>query len=242
MERKRDEFVRRQSGWESLGKQSRREQRKYDGHAVSTSYLDCSRSLTLHSLGLDMDRRRNAPNNAHPRSISMASPARPRFFARTSSSFMSHRDRDEPTQPPPNGRNPYDTQVRSVHPAAAEPADKKKKGIKGLLAKLTGRKKSDLQTARNTNGPPSRDEDYAAPLAPPPPISFLVRRADRAANHTRTSSSSSLSAFSGSSSPPMPTTGSLLVRESWESPRMAPPRNPGRRSSGYSFALADGPA
>jgi hypothetical protein len=186
-----------------------------------------------------MDRRRNAPN-AHPRSISMASPARPRFFARTSSSFMSHRDRDEPTQRPPNGTNPYDTQVRSVHPTAAEPADKKKKGIKGLLAKLTGRKKSDVQTTRNANGPPSRDEDYATPLAPPPPISFLVRRADRAANHTRTSSSSSISAFSGSSSPPMPTTGSMLVRESWESPRMAPPRNTGRRSSGYSFALADG--
>lgn len=172
----------------------------------------------------------------------MASPARPRFFSRTSSSFMSHRGPEDPPRASINGTNPYDTQACSLYPDAAQPADKKKKGIKGLLAKLTGRIRSDgpAPATKVNNGPSARDDDYAAPLAPPPPISFLVRRADRAANHTRTSSSSSLSAFSGSSSPPMPTTGSMLVRESWESPRMAPPRNSARRSSGYSYAMADG--
>lgn len=155
---------------------------------------------------------------------------------------MSHRDPNEPTLQSMNtGTKPYDMQVHSTYLDATQSTEKKKKGIKGLLAKLTGRKKSDGQsTEKINNGPTLRDDDYAAPLAPPPPISFLVRRADRAANHTRSPSSSSLSAFSNTSSPPMPTSGSMLVRESWESPRMAPPRGSGRRSSGYSYGMADG--
>ena len=144
-------------------------------------------------------------------------------------------------QPMNNGTNSYDEQVSSAYPNAIQPTGKKKKGIKGLLARLTGRKNSNGQSPEKThNGPTLRDDDYAAPLAPPPPISFLVRRADRATNHTRSPSSSSLSAFSGTSSPPMPTSGSMLVREPWESPQMAIPRGSGRRSSGYSYGLAEG--
>lgn len=175
----------------------------------------------------------------------MASPVRPGFFSRASS-FMSHQERPIDMSTP--ALTPVDTRMsglardasRQMYPdATAQPADKKKKGFKGLLQKLKGRKKSEEPPLRRAT-PPSRDDDFSTPLAPPPPISFLVQRSDRAANHTRTSSSSSLSAFSGSSSPPMPTSvSSMMLRVSPELPQGARQKMEPRRSSGYSWQMND---
>lgn len=170
----------------------------------------------------------------------MASPVRPGFFSRASS-FMSHQERPTDMQTP--ALTPVDTRMSGLARDASQgypvttapPADKKKKGFKGLLQKLKGRKKSEEPPWRTSN-PPSRDDDYSTPLAPPPPISFLVQCSDRAANHTRTSSSSSLSAFSGSSSPPMPTSvSSMMMRVSPELPQGARQKMEPRRSSGLSW-------
>ncbi|KAJ9099243.1 hypothetical protein QFC21_004123 [Naganishia friedmannii] len=180
-------------------------------------------------LGLDLDRRRPNMTNAHPRATSMASLSRPRFFSRATSSYMSHQG------PGDTGsmltavdtrvsEMPYERSQAGSRQAAAptqpvvQEEKKKKKGFKGLLQKISGKKNKSFTETKppvprsGPTGPPLRDEDYSAPLAPPPPISFLVQRSDRAPNHTRTSSSSSLSAFSGSGSPPKASPVSMMMR------------------------------
>ncbi|KAJ9104107.1 hypothetical protein QFC19_004091 [Naganishia cerealis] len=199
------------------------------GSHWGSSHGGNSGSMMDMHLGLDLDRRRVTALNAHPRAISMASLSRPPYFARATSSYMSHQ---EPMGDTGSMLTPVDTRVSEMpyeqpqraprySEAPAPPVaqgEKKKKGFKGLLQKIGGNKKQksaarEAPVSRSgSTGPPSRDEDYSTPLAPPPPISFLVQRSDRAANHTRTSSSSSLSAFSGSSSPPMPSSASMMMR------------------------------
>ena len=145
------------------------------------------------SLGLDEDRReRNAQNqarNEHPRAISLASPDRPPFFGRDSRlSINGERDGRMLKTTSPSQLS----KILPNEPDEEEPVNGSNKGLKGFLKKIkpkANRKGSDRM------GTPSRsneeNHDPAAPLAPPPPLSFLVGRGHRNQNRNRSGSSSS---------------------------------------------------
>ncbi|KAL7422397.1 hypothetical protein Q5752_003043 [Cryptotrichosporon argae] len=134
-----------------------------------------SGSMVDMHLALDNDRR-NSGVGAHPRAVSMASPSRPSFFgaSRPPSSFTEQRS------------------ISSSRLAQLSLDDEpKKKGFKGLLAKIKPkpRKPSSSNLAGDydgDHGPPlhardanrtPRNQDDA--LAPPPNMAYLVNRGKR---------------------------------------------------------------
>jgi hypothetical protein len=114
---------------------------------------------------------------AHPRSASMASPPRPSFFSRDSRTSLCMYDGDPGGQDSVSQLGMYPTAEPAVQPFTE---GKQKRGLKGFLAKLGGggKKKQRPRTSSPAEDAPRAlaYEDYAAPLAPPPPLSYLVNR------------------------------------------------------------------
>lgn len=144
--------------------------------------------------------------HAYPRSVSMATPTRPSFFSRNSSSRVSVNDsfvsaRSSPPSPRGTGQ-PGHIEHRSI--SVPEPKTKKK-GFKGFLQKLGGGKRASRAGSSSVNlATPQREgeeelSDLGAPLAPPPPLSYLVERGDRQHAHNRSGTSSAASILTNQS-------------------------------------------
>ncbi|KAK4686607.1 hypothetical protein P7C73_g3518, partial [Tremellales sp. Uapishka_1] len=144
-------------------------------------------------VGLESDRLNRAASNvpqAHPRSVSLASPSRPSFFSRDSRAESINGD--SARRPSKSGSGSRLSQMVPVDDDDDNDIVKKKRGIKGLLQKMKPRKAS----ARSDKQSSMPKEDDVAELAPPPPISYLVGRGDR---HARKRSESASSAMTDNS-------------------------------------------
>lgn len=150
----------------------------------------------IHSLGLDNDRREYPMSEKvpdHPRSVSLVSPLRPPFFGgRESRASSIDGDRDRSSRVPKSISSSRLSQML-VNETDEEVTSTKRKGFKGYFKRM---KLKSYQSGRaNTSEPTSPgDEDFldlGAPLAPPPPISALVR-GDRRQQRDRGDSVSSV--------------------------------------------------
>ncbi len=152
-------------------------------------------------VGLDSDRRYTGSQLVHPRSVSMASPPRPRFFGRSSrsSSYVYETESAAPnriSQHEPVAAPQDALPTRRMSRDSPSRDDNRKKGFKGFLKKLGGGKKKQKGLSASPEEVPTprsarTEDDFAMPLAPPPPLSYLVDRSDRRPNHQRTLSGNS---------------------------------------------------
>ncbi|WWC90460.1 uncharacterized protein L201_005395 [Kwoniella dendrophila CBS 6074] len=154
-------------------------------------------------LGLDTDRRSRTSSynvNPYPRAVSMASPTRPSFFSRD-----SRYDSEDNVAMPRMSRAISQSRLSQMKldDDGNEEEDKpKKKGIKGFFKKMKpkgGRTKSKSDLLARPEDE-YRNEQYQnnqshsqpdTPLAPPPPLSYLVG-SRKHHNRNRSGSSSSM--------------------------------------------------
>ncbi|WWD02130.1 hypothetical protein V865_000168 [Kwoniella europaea PYCC6329] len=147
-------------------------------------------------LGLDNERRNRSSSynvNSHPRAVSMASPTRPSFFSRDSRCSS-----DVDVTMPRMSRAISHSRLSQMRLDDGEDEDEeekpKKKGIKGFFKKMKPKgartkSKSDL-LARPDDEYRNEQPQPDTPLAPPPPLSYLV--GNRKHNRNRSGSSSSI--------------------------------------------------
>ncbi|WWC63558.1 uncharacterized protein I303_106162 [Kwoniella dejecticola CBS 10117] len=151
-------------------------------------------------LGLDNDRRSRASSynvNPYPRAVSMASPTRPSFFSRDSrcSSDINVNEMPRMSRAISHSRL---SQMRLDDEGDEADEKPKKKGIKGFFKKM----KPKTSKSKSRSNLSARSEDQYrgerteqplpdTPLAPPPPISYLVG-GNRKHTRDRSGSSSSM--------------------------------------------------
>ncbi|WWC71329.1 uncharacterized protein I206_105283 [Kwoniella pini CBS 10737] len=155
-------------------------------------------------LGLDSDRRsRTSSYNVapHPRAVSMASPTRPSFFSRDSRCSSDINVSEMPRVSRAISHSRLSQMRLDDDDEDDDEADErpKRKGIKGFFKKMkpkSSKSKSRSQGTAGTEGQyrTERNEQPQpdTPLAPPPPISYLVGGNRKHARNRSGSSSSML--------------------------------------------------
>ncbi|WRT68634.1 uncharacterized protein IL334_005612 [Kwoniella shivajii] len=147
-------------------------------------------------LGLDSDRRNRTSSytvNPYPRAVSLASPTRPSFFGRESRSSS-----DVNVDMPRMSRAISQSRLSQMRLDDEEEEDDeddkpKKKGIKGFFKKMKpkgGRSKSKPELLVKQEDDLRREQPQPdTPLAPPPPLSYLVGNRKHSRNRSGSSSS-----------------------------------------------------